>query len=187
MTLQAARRANTAARPAQSARALGPSLCATSSAWQSVWGHRGCAPRRQPDQRGNTDESHRHGSVRMIAAVLGTILAVTGAAPAVAVADPASCNDPSCTPGIRSGAVLGGPCEDTAHYVYAVTSWGRLVFCGSPRRYQPRYFRSPPMYGVKDENSSCEGFENDVAQAPDGLFLTCVVSNGEPTWRRGDA
>ena len=47
------------------------------------------------------------------------------------------------------------------------------MFCGSPRRYEPLYFRSPPMMCVKELNGSCTGYENAVAQAPDGLFLTC--------------
>ncbi len=82
--------------------------------------------------------------------------------------------------------MLGAPCPDTTHFVFGTTSWGRLVFCGSPRRYEPRYFRSPSMWGIKDENSNCEGFENSVAQAPDGLFLTCLSVDGAPRWVRGD-
>ena len=97
------------------------------------------------------------------------------------------CNDAFCTPGITGGVVLGAPCPDTSFYVFGTTSWGRLVFCGSPRRYDPRYFRSPPMVGIKDLDSSCTGYENSVAQAPDGLFLTCSFSNNQPVWVRGDA
>lgn len=97
------------------------------------------------------------------------------------------CNDAFCTPGITGGVVLGAPCSDTAFYVFGTTSWGRLVFCGSPRRYEPRYFRSPPMVGVKELDGSCEGYENSVAQAPDGLFLTCSFAGNRPVWVRGDA
>lgn len=97
------------------------------------------------------------------------------------------CNDAYCTPGITPGVVLGAPCANTATYVFATTSWGRLVFCGSPRRYEPRYFRSPPMVGVKDLGGSCTGYENYVAQAPDGLFLTCGFENQRAVWVRGDA
>ncbi|MFP1153626.1 hypothetical protein ACK280_16150 [Mycobacterium sherrisii] len=117
----------------------------------------------------------------------GVTTAITLLASAAhAAAEPSACNDPSCTPGITGGVVLGAPCSDTTHFVFGTTSWGRLVFCGSPRRYDPRYFRAPSMRGIKDENSNCEGFENSVAQAPDGLFLTCVSVNGEPRWVRGD-
>jgi len=42
------------------------------------------------------------------------------------------------------------------------------------------------MRGIKDENSNCEGFENSVAQAPDGLFLSCPSGNCEPRWVRRD-
>jgi hypothetical protein len=104
-----------------------------------------------------------------------------------AAAEPASCDVPSCVPGITPGAVLGASCSDTTHYVFATTSWGRVVFCGSPRRYAPRYFRSLPLVGIKDENSSCTGHEHTVAQAPDGLFLSCVPANGQALWLRGDA
>lgn len=101
-------------------------------------------------------------------------------------ADIQRCDDPVCTPGIAGNVVLGSPCSNTAYYVFGTTSWGRLVFCGSPRRYEPRYFRSPSMHGVKQENSNCEGLENFVAQAPDGLFLSCLSVDGSPRWVRGD-
>jgi hypothetical protein len=104
-----------------------------------------------------------------------------------ASAAPQECNEPSCVPGITGGVVLGAACPDTAYYVFGTTSWGRLVFCGSPRRYGPRYFRSPPMAGVKDENADCAGYLNGVAQAPDGLFLSCAAVDGAIRWVRGDA
>jgi hypothetical protein len=105
---------------------------------------------------------------------------------AVAEPAPTDCDNPFCTPGITPGVVLGAPCSDTANFVFGTTSWGRLVFCGSPRRYEPRYFRSPPMEGVREENSNCSGFDNLVAQSPQGLFLACVAANGESRWLRGD-
>lgn len=107
-------------------------------------------------------------------------------APATASAEPSSCDEPSCVPGIVGPVVLGAPCENTSHYVFGTTDWGRLVFCGSPRRYAPRYFRSPQMEGIRMPDTGCTGFENAVAQAPDGLFLACVASSGEPRWVRGD-
>jgi hypothetical protein len=119
----------------------------------------------------------------VVAAALVTA-GVVSAPPAVA--GPTVCDYPSCTPGIVPGVVLGASCDSTTYYVYGVTSWGRLVFCGSPRRYDPRWFRSPPMMGVKDENSDCIGYEDNVAQAPDGLFLTCLAANGQTRWVRGD-
>ena len=97
------------------------------------------------------------------------------------------CNDAFCTPGITPGVVLGAPCQDTSFYVFGTTSWGRLVFCGSPRRYEPRYFRSPVMVGIKELNTNCTGYDLAVAQAPDGLFLTCASQNNESIWVRGDA
>lgn len=126
-------------------------------------------------------------------AVRSTLVAVVGLLvvglmlPAHAQALPGECNDPSCVPGIKGGVVLGAPCADTAYYVFGTTSWGRLVFCGSPRRYEPRYFRSPVLKGIRDANSPCPGSVNAVAQAPDGLFLSCAVTDGAPRWVRGDA
>jgi hypothetical protein len=101
-------------------------------------------------------------------------------------ADPQTCNDAFCVPGIIPHRVLGAPCDNTTYYVFATTDWGRLMFCGSPRRYDPRWFRSPPMAGIRDENSNCISEQNMVAQAPDGLFLTCVAMNGVSRWMRGD-
>jgi hypothetical protein len=125
--------------------------------------------------------------MRSTVAAVVALLVAGMLTPAGAAAEPTDCNAPSCVPGIAGGVVLGASCPDTSYFVFGTTSWGRLVFCGSPRRYAPRYFRSPPMAGVKDENISCGGFENAVAQAPDGLFLSCVSANGASRWVRGDS
>jgi hypothetical protein len=100
--------------------------------------------------------------------------------------DPTSCNEPACVPGIQPGAVLGAPCDNTTYYVFGVTSWGRVVFCGSPRRYGPRWFRSNELRGVKLEGGNCSGRDGEMAQAPDGLFLSCDARNGASIWTRGD-
>jgi hypothetical protein len=124
--------------------------------------------------------------VRFTTAAVAILLAAGVVVAPTAAAGPTVCDNPNCVPGIAPGAVIGAPCDNTTYYVFATTSWGRLVFCGSPRRYAPRYFRSPPMAGIKDENSNCVGYENYVAQAPDGLFLTCIATNGQTLWARGD-
>ena len=136
---------------------------------------------------GPLETSCESGLVRSRVAVIAAVLAAGSAQVPTATAQPPHCNDPSCVPGITGGVVLGADCPDTAYFVFGTTSWGRLVFCGSPRRYEPRYFRSPPMVGIKELDSNCTGFENGVAQAPDGLFLSCVSSSGMSRWVRGDA
>lgn len=118
-----------------------------------------------------------------ITVTAGVMLVVAAMAPAPAGAEPGGCSEPSCVPGISGSVVLGAPCSNTTYFVFGTTSWGRLVFCGSPRRFQPRYFRSPPLQGIRDENASCTGFESTVAQASDGLFLSCVAGK----WVRGDS
>jgi len=126
------------------------------------------------------------------------VVSVVAALAAVAVvttparAETPACDGPECTPGIRPGVVLGAPCSDTAYYVFGTAVAGpsirpgRLVFCGSPRRYEPRWFRSPPMAGIKELGADCSGYERWVAQAPDGLFLFCQSQDGAPRWGRGD-
>lgn len=136
------------------------------------------------------------GCVRRILAALRVAAAAPVLVALVAVAPPANadplapriadCNDAFCTPGIKPGIVLGSYCSDTQNYVFGTTSWGRLVFCGSPRRYAPRYFRSPSMWGVKNLNSDCQEYQNGVAQSPEGWFLNCTLVNGAATWQRGD-
>ncbi|AFM18308.1 hypothetical protein Mycch_3575 [Mycolicibacterium chubuense NBB4] len=96
------------------------------------------------------------------------------------------CNYPDCTPGIAPHIVLGSYCNNPTYYAFGVTDWGRLVFCGSPRRYEPRWFRSPEMHGIKNEGDLCPALDGEVAQAPDGLFLTCVSRNSKSSWERGD-
>lgn len=125
------------------------------------------------------------------AATAGLLAVGVLTAPPVAAEPPppppvAECNDPSCVPGIQPGAVLGAPCSNTTYYVFGVTSWGRIVFCGSPRRKAPRWFRSLEVRGIKTEGANCSGRDGEMAQAPDGLFLSCDVRNGAATWTRGD-
>jgi hypothetical protein len=127
-----------------------------------------------------------NGDVRSIVTVLAGVATagLLSAAPPAA-ADP-ECNYPDCTPGIQPNVVLGSYCDNFSYYAFGVTNWGRLVFCGSPRRYEPRWFRSPEMHGVKNEGDTCTAQDGDVAQAPDGLFLTCVAKDGFTRWERGD-
>lgn len=124
-----------------------------------------------------------------LATALVALAAPVSADPEAPAPNPAIsgvCNEPSCTPGITGNVVLGAPCDNTSHYVFGTTSWGRLVFCGSPRRYEPRYFRSSSMFGVKELNANCSGYDSLMAQAPDGLFLMCVSQNGVAQWQQGD-
>ncbi len=135
----------------------------------------------------------QNGGVRSIVvavfAALMTVGMVSVAPPAAAEPVPPAppeCNYPDCTPGIQPNVVLGSYCNNFTYYAFGVTDWGRLVFCGSPRRYDARWFRSPEMHGIKNENDLCPAFDGEVAQAPDGLFLTCVSRDGASKWERGD-
>lgn len=117
-----------------------------------------------------------------VAVVIAMISAAMVVGPA-GKAQSQDCNDAFCTPGIRGGVTLGATCDNTQYYVFGTTASGRLVFCGSPRRYEPRYFRSLPMKGVKAENTLCQGLENSVAQGLDGRYLFCQALDGRPLWR----
>jgi hypothetical protein len=132
--------------------------------------------------------------VRFIVAIAAALLGASVLAAPSASAGPTVCDYPACTPGIMPHQVLGAPCDNTTYYVFGTADYyvsfasqpGRLMFCGSPRRYEPRWFRSPPMAGVKDEGAECTQFQNYVAQAPDGLFLICMANSGHTTWIRAD-
>ena len=131
--------------------------------------------------------------VRFVVAMVAALLSA-GMLAAPASAGPTVCDYPACTPGIMPHRVLGAPCDNTTYYVFGVDDSyvppaaepGRLMFCGSPRRYQPRWFRSPPMAGIKDEGAACQNYQNYVAQAPDGLFLICYAHDGILSWVRAD-
>jgi hypothetical protein len=132
--------------------------------------------------------------VRSIVAAVAALLVAGGLVATPANADPTSCDEPSCVPGIRPGVVLGTLCDSTTYYVFGVTASApggsdapnRIVFCGSPRRYAPRWFRSPSLVGIKDLGADCTPYLNMVAQAPDGRFLTCMAQNGRTQWVPGD-
>jgi hypothetical protein len=117
---------------------------------------------------------------------VGTVTAVPAAAQPPPAPPAGECDAPDCTPGIAPNIVLGSYCNNTTYYAFGVTDWGRLVFCGSPRRYEPRWFRSPEMHGIKLENDLCPAMDGEVAQAPDGLFLTCVTKDGRSYWEQGN-
>jgi hypothetical protein len=133
-------------------------------------------------------------SVRFIVAMAAALISVGMLMAPPASAGPTVCDYPACTPGIMPHQVLGAPCDNTTYYVFGTADYyvsfasqpGRLMFCGSPRRYQPRWFRSPPMAGVKEENADCHQWLNYVAQSPDGLFLVCIAQEGHSFWTRGD-
>ncbi|WP_235216033.1 hypothetical protein [Mycobacterium kyorinense] len=132
--------------------------------------------------------------MRFIVAVAAALLCTGALVAPPAAAGPTVCDYPDCTPGIMPHVVLGAPCDNTTYYVFGTSDYnlsfnsqpGRLMFCGSPRRYQPRWFRSPPMAGIKEEGADCTQYQNYVAQAPDGLFLVCIAHDGDTTWVRGD-
>jgi hypothetical protein len=124
-----------------------------------------------------------------VLAAMAIALMMVASPPASAIPPPvpgAECNYPNCTPGIQPNVELGAYCDNPTYYAFGVTSWGRLVFCGSPRRYEPRWFRATEMHGVKNENDLCPAMDGEMAQAPDGLFLTCNARDGRSAWERGD-
>jgi len=111
--------------------------------------------------------------------------------PAAAVADPVSCDDPMCVPGINRVVELGSYCDNVIYYVFATTPAGRVVFCDSARGYAPRYFRSMPLAGIREYDTPCTLPYNQMAQAPDGLFLICGMAlretgEADSRWIRGD-
>lgn len=121
----------------------------------------------------------------IIVAAVAAFFALWGAV-SPAAADPgepaapsATCNNISCVPGVTRGIVKGTDCPDPNHYVFAVTVAGQLFFCGSPRGFTPRYFRSPQLAGIRNLGDSCEGEFNQVAQAADGLYLLCAFTNAD--------
>lgn len=133
--------------------------------------------------------------MRFIVAMLVVLLSLGFSVAPPAAAGPTICDYPECTPGIRPHVIMGSNCDNSTYYVFGTADYyvsfatqpGRLLFCGSPRRYEPRWFRSPPMAGVKDENSDCSNFpEYYVAQAPDGLFLVCNAHDDIQRWERAD-
>jgi hypothetical protein len=119
----------------------------------------------------------------VLATAAALLISGFGAAPTVAEpgagGDPLPCNGIECVPGITRDVVKGTDCPDPNHYVFAVTAQDQLFFCGSPRGFTPRYFRSPQLAGIRNLGDSCEGEFNMVAQAPDGLYLLCAFSNAD--------
>ena len=158
-------------------------------------GSKSSVPQIFSEEQNSTLQCARVVGVRIVVAVAIALLTAGLAAAPPAVADPTDpgpadeptlCDFPACVPGIQPGAVLGAPCDNTSYFVFGVTSYGRVLFCGSPRRYAPRWFRTTFLLGVKLEGSSCSGRDGMMAQAPDGLFLSCDARNGASVWTRGD-
>jgi hypothetical protein len=111
--------------------------------------------------------------------------------PTPAGADPGSCDDPSCIPGINRIADLGSYCDNVIYNVFATTPGGRVLFCDSARGLAPRYFRAMPVAGIREYNTPCTQSYQQMAQAPDGLFLLCGYhenpdGTADSRWIRGD-
>lgn len=111
--------------------------------------------------------------------------------PAAASADPVQCDEPACVPGINRVVALGADCDNVTYFVFATTDWGRVVFCDSTRGLSPRYFRALPVAGIREFDTPCDQPFNQMAQAPDGLFLFCGPKldrngTGVTRWIRGD-
>jgi hypothetical protein len=117
-------------------------------------------------------------------AAFGALLTMCVQLP-IAAADPAEprnplpCNGIDCVPGITRDVVKGAFCPDPNHYVFAVTTEDQLFACASPRGFEPRYFRSLQLAGIRNLGDSCEGEFNEVAQAPDGQYLLCAFTNDD--------
>lgn len=128
----------------------------------------------------------------MRAIICATIaLVVTTLLPARAAAEPNRCDDPSCVPGVNRVVQLGSNCDNVIYYVFATTDWGRVVFCDSARGGAPRYFRALPLAGIRQYDTTCTQPYNQMAQAPDGLFLLCGMhlnadGSADSRWIRGD-
>ena len=127
----------------------------------------------------------------IVSAIVGALAVFGIVVPSPAAAQPVSCDDPSCVPGINRIVELGSYCQNTMYHVFATTSWGRVVFCDSARGLPPRYFRALPVVGIREYDTPCDQALTTMAQAPDGLFLLCgpyLHSNGqgETRWIRGD-
>jgi hypothetical protein len=122
---------------------------------------------------------------RHVTVAAAILVLMAGAGAATSTADPAvpsdllPCNGIACLPGVTRDVVKGADCPDPNHYVFAVTTEDQLFFCGSPRGFTPRYFRSLQLAGVRNLGDSCEGEFNMVAQAPDGLYLLCAFTNAD--------
>jgi hypothetical protein len=129
--------------------------------------------------------------MRGIGCAIAVVVTAGFLPPAHATAEPSSCNDPNCVPGIDRIVELGSHCDNTIHYVFATTNWGRVVFCDSARGFEPRYFRALPIAGIREYDTPCDQPYNQMAQAPDGLFLLCGMhlntdGTGDSRWIRGD-
>lgn len=127
----------------------------------------------------------------MAGVTMGTVAIVMSLPFNVNAQPPPVCDDPSCVPGIDRVVPVGAFCDNAIYYVFATTPQGRVVFCDSLRGYAPRYFRSMPLAGIREYNAPCDLPYNQVAQAPDGLFLLCGMSlretgEGDSRWIRGD-
>jgi hypothetical protein len=123
--------------------------------------------------------------MRYVLGAVATVMLIVGPGTPHAVAepgpaaDPLPCNSINCVPGITRDVVKGTDCPDPNFYVFAITDEDQLFFCGSPRGFTPRYFRSPQLAGIRKLGDSCEGEFNMVAQATDGRYLLCAFSNAD--------
>ncbi len=109
-----------------------------------------------------------------------TRLAVSCAAIAAAATAPAPsasatpCDEPSCVPNVRSGAINGASCAPRRHFPFGLGRFGEAYLClASVHDQADGHWRPmPPLIGVRDPGTYC-GRSQGIAQSPEGLPLLC--------------
>ena len=109
--------------------------------------------------------------MKLIAAVaLGCgFIAAPMVSAASASAYPVSCDGAGCVSYIERGAALGDPCVPNTRYNFGLDASGATLACSANRV----WIASPPLVGVRTLRSLC-GEDKGVAQAPDGVPLSCI-------------
>ncbi len=95
-----------------------------------------------------------------------------------ASASPMTCDGAGCVTYIHRDAAEGAPCEPNTRYNFGLDASGNTLACSSSRK----WISSPPLVGIRVAGTQCGG-ETGMAQAPDGLPLSCTGGFWRPDWR----
>lgn len=112
---------------------------------------------------------------------LVAVLAVAGgmlAAPLVTASPAAAspCNSADCVPYVDRNIDPSESCvPGGSRFLFGLDASGNNYLCNAARTWVPQ----PALVGVRFNGQPCDG-SSGVAQAPDGLVLTCQDAGWEP-------
>jgi hypothetical protein len=110
----------------------------------------------------------------LAAALLATLIPITGTASAYP-----ACDSADCVPNVARDRIFqDGTCQPRPTYVFGIDGQGRTFVCATSGVWS----QTGPLVGVRWVSMPCYARQNDSAQEPTGVPLICSDTNNMLRW-----